>query len=128
MYYGACCFTFWLGHNIAKVILNGALIVEHKGGFFPFEAEINRFLQAGKNRLTVAVNNIVDDSTLPVGFVKEKDVPGDGKVVHNELNFDFFNYAGLQRPVKIYTTPRTYIQDVAIVSIVKVRLTIQLSQ
>lgn len=102
--------------HIAKVFLNGALIVEHKGGFLPFEAEINRFLQAGKNRLTVAVNNIVDDSTLPVGFFKEKDVPGDGKVVHNEPNFDFFNYAGLQRPVKIYTTPRTYIQDVAIVS------------
>lgn len=30
-------------------------------------------------------------------------------------NFDFFNYAGLHRPVKIYTTPRSYIEDIVIV-------------
>ncbi|MBI0580238.1 beta-glucuronidase [Neobacillus cucumis] len=100
----------------AKVYVNGKPVVEHKGGFLPFEAEINSFLQTGKNRLTVAVNNIVDESTLPVGFYKEKEIPGVGKVKRNEPNFDFFNYAGLQRPVKIYTTPQTYVQDVTIVS------------
>ncbi|PLS09704.1 beta-glucuronidase [Neobacillus cucumis] len=102
--------------HIAKVYVNGQLAVEHKGGFLPFEAEVNSFLKPGKNRLTVAVNNIVDDSTLPVGFFSEKDIPGVGTVKRNSPNFDFFNYAGLQRPVKIYTTPRTYIQDVTIVT------------
>lgn len=29
-------------------------------------------------------------------------------------NFDFFNYAGLHRPVKIYTTPKQYIKDIII--------------
>lgn len=29
-------------------------------------------------------------------------------------NFDFFNYAGLHRPIKLYTTPRTYIRDIVI--------------
>jgi beta-glucuronidase len=29
-------------------------------------------------------------------------------------NFDFFNYAGIQRPVKLYTTPNTYIRDITI--------------
>ena len=30
-------------------------------------------------------------------------------------NFDFFNYAGLHRPVKIYSTPRDYVEDIVIV-------------
>ena len=30
-------------------------------------------------------------------------------------NFDFFNYAGLHRPVKIYSTPHDYIEDIVIV-------------
>jgi beta-glucuronidase len=100
----------------SKVFVNGELVVEHKGGFLPFEAEINKFLQKGKNRLTVAVNNILDYSTLPVGTVIEKDIPGVGKVIRNQPNFDFFNYAGLHRPVKIYTTPTTYVKDVTIVT------------
>jgi beta-glucuronidase len=102
--------------HLAKVYVNGELVVEHKGGFLPFEAELNKFLQKGKNRLTVAVNNIVDYSTLPVGTVIEKDIPGVGKVKRNQPNFDFFNYAGLHRPVKIYTTPTIYVKDVTIVT------------
>ncbi|MDU1854148.1 MAG: beta galactosidase jelly roll domain-containing protein, partial [Clostridium baratii] len=39
----------------AKVYLNGKFLVEHKGGFTPFEAEINELLVSGENRLTVAV-------------------------------------------------------------------------
>ncbi|MCM3690419.1 beta-glucuronidase [Neobacillus niacini] len=102
--------------HLAKVFVNGELVVEHKGGFLPFEEDINKFLQKGKNRLTVAVNNILDYSTLPVGTVIEKDIPGVGKVIRNQPNFDFFNYAGLHRPVKIYTTPTTYVKDVTIVT------------
>jgi len=101
----------------AKVYLNGQLIVEHTGGFTPFEAEINSFVSAGKNRLTVAVNNIVDETTLPMGSYSEMEIPGVGKVIKNSPYFDFFNYAGLHRPVKIYTTPKAaYIQDVSIVT------------
>src|SRR5207249_552827 len=82
--------------------------------FTPFEAEINAFVNSGKNRLTVAVNTIVNYTTLPVGNYQEEDVPGMGKVVTDAPNFDFFNYAGIQRPVKLYTTPNTYIRDITI--------------
>ena len=98
----------------ARVYLNGQLIAEHQGGFTPFEAEINAFASVGKNRLTVAVNNIVDYTTLPAGNYREEDVVGLGKVVTDSPNFDFFNYAGIQRPVKLYTTPKTYIRDITI--------------
>jgi beta-glucuronidase len=100
--------------HAAKVYLNGQLVVEHTGGFTPFETEINRFANPGKNRLTVAVNNILDYTTLPVGHYHEEDVPGMGKLVTNTPNFDFFNYAGIQRPVKLYTIPNTCIRDITI--------------
>ncbi len=99
----------------AKVYLNGEFLMEHKGGFTPFEAEVSSLLVCGENRLTVAVNNIIDESTLPVGMVKESEVDGK-KVIKNYVNFDFFNYAGIHRPVKLYTTPKTYIEDITIVT------------
>jgi len=53
--------------HFAKVYLNGKLLGEHKGGFLPFEVEVDKLLLSGKNRLTVAVGNKVNHSTLPVG-------------------------------------------------------------
>ncbi|WP_434751058.1 beta-glucuronidase [Paenibacillus amylolyticus] len=102
--------------HLAKVYVNGEFVAQHKGGFLPFEVEMNRYLHNGKNRLTVAVNNIVDETTLPVGSIIEKEHSNGQTTVHNLPNFDFFNYAGLHRPVKIYTTPTTYVNDVTIVT------------
>ncbi|MDO4340581.1 MAG: beta-glucuronidase [Eubacteriales bacterium] len=110
----------------AKVYLNGKLLCEHKGGFLPFEAEINGYVHPGKNLLCVAVDNRVDYSTLPVGnevgaafFGADlPDIPSVNMTKqkpHNAPNFDFFNYAGIHRPVKMYTTPWNYIEDIVIV-------------
>lgn len=98
----------------AKVYLNGKLLVTHKGGFTPFEAEINDFLVEEKNTLLVEVSNIIDYTTLPVGNYSE--VKNEDGTITRKLreNFDFFNYAGLHRPVKIYTTPKDYIKDIVI--------------
>lgn len=38
-----------------------------------------------------------------------------GYFVQN-LQMDFFNYAGIHRSVKIYTTPKVYIDDITIVT------------
>lgn len=99
----------------AKVYVNGILVTEHIGGFTPFEVELNEFLKKGKNRVTVAVNNIVNESTLPVGNYSVENIEGIGAVEKNSPNFDFFNYAGIHRPVKIYTTPKQFIKDVTII-------------
>ncbi len=98
----------------AWVYINGKEVCHHKGGFTPFEVEINDFVLSGKNRLTVKVSNILDYTSLPVGNYSEyKD--DSGKLIRKvDENFDFFNYAGIHRPVKIYTTPRDYIEDISI--------------
>lgn len=114
----------------AKVYLNGELICEHTGGFLPFETEIGGLVNPGKNLLCVAVDNRVDYSTLPIGnevgaafFGSDlPDIPSVNHTVqkpHNAPNFDFFNYAGINRPVKIYTTPKSYIRDIVLVPKIK---------
>ncbi|MDY4021084.1 beta-glucuronidase [Staphylococcus borealis] len=98
----------------ATVYLDGKEIVTHSGGFLPFEVNITEIATTGSHRLTVKVNNILTHSTLPVGNYSER-IDEDGTVTPvNTPNFDFFNYAGIHRPVKIYTTPQTYIQDIVI--------------
>ncbi|WP_057742305.1 beta-glucuronidase [Limosilactobacillus secaliphilus] len=92
--------------HAAEVYLNGHLIMKHKGGFTPFEGEINQFLQAGDNDLKVKVSNILDNTTLP-----SADYKGDGQETYR---FDFYNYSGIQRQVIIYSTNPSYIDQITI--------------
>ncbi|CAM3905066.1 sugar-binding domain-containing protein [Marinicrinis lubricantis] len=73
--------------HLAKVYLNGIFVLEHKGGFLPFELVVGDHIENDKLRITVAVNNILDDSTLPVGIYQEEEYEGLGKVVRNVPNF-----------------------------------------
>lgn len=98
----------------ADVYVNGQFVVHHKGGFVPFEAEINQFINSGRNRVTVKLSNMLDYTSLPVGNYSET-TDAEGNVVRKlSENFDFFNYAGLNRYVRIYTTPKTYISDITV--------------
>ncbi|MDK9864815.1 MULTISPECIES: beta-glucuronidase [Staphylococcus] len=99
----------------ATVYIDGKEVTSHQGGFLPFEVDFDSEFGSGQHRLTVCVNNILDETTLPVGEYSET-INNDGKIIKkNSPNFDFFNYAGLHRPVKIYTTPKVFIEDIEIV-------------
>ena len=107
-------------HN-AVVRLNGQEIVTHRGGFLPFEADITALAKPGDTvTLEVEVDNRIGHGTLPVGneggtafFGSDNaGIPAveAGKARQqmqgvNLPNFDFFNYAGITRPVRLYTTP-----------------------
>ena len=107
----------------ARIYLNGEMICEHRGGFLPFEVEITEKMQPGDNLLTIAVDNVIDYTTLPVGGKSNMMggmIGGMGEGVsdakpQNNPNFDFFNYCGITRPVKLYTTPKDYIADITVV-------------
>ena len=92
--------------------VNGTQMVEHAGGYTPFEAEVSDVLEAGdENRITVAVDNRLTWETIPPGRVEETP---DG--LRQSYFHDFFNYAGLSRSVWLYTTPPSYIDDIAVVT------------
>ena len=112
----------------AAVYLNGKELGTNKGGFLPFEFEVSEIVKKGENLLSVAVDNRVNHSTLPVGNEGSiaffgSDNPGIPSIElaktrckpQNRPNFDFFNYAGITRPVYLYTTPKDYIRDITII-------------
>ena len=111
----------WEGKNIslrfdcathrAVVYVNGEKIVTHEGGFLPFTARINRVINwNGYNRVVVCLNNELSYATLPAGSTK---VFSDGTKMSKPF-FDFFNYAGLQRPVRLVVTPKDEIVDFSV--------------
>ncbi|XP_072034978.1 beta-glucuronidase-like isoform X2 [Amphiura filiformis] len=108
---------FESAHYNTVVWVNSKQVVTHEGGHLPFEAEVTSLLNYGQeNRITVAVNNTLTPDTLPPGTVTHKSDTKrypPGYYVQN-LQMDFFNYAGIQRPVKLYTTPLVYIDDITI--------------
>lgn len=99
----------------AKVYVNGQLLGEHIGGFTPFEVRIPEELTRKKELLiSVCANNILDHTTLPVGNYSEEVLP-DGTVKKKvSENFDFFNYAGIQRPVQLLVLPKARIEDIVV--------------
>lgn len=98
----------------ARVWLNGDLLGSHKGGFLPFEFDITHTVREGENRLSVAVDNVLDYTTLPVGRLIRQTFPGREEEVHNLPNFDFYNYSGIMRPVCLYTAPDAYVKDITV--------------
>lgn len=99
----------------AVVYLNGKEIARHKGGFLPFETDITGFVNEGENRMTVAVGNILEWDCLPVGHIeyRKDDLHPDGQM-EQKFDFDFFNYSGIHRPVRLYCTPKNYIEDISV--------------
>ena len=87
-------------------------MVEHEGGYTPFEADVSAFVVPGAAcRLTVVVNNELTWESIPPGIVE---VLPDGTRRQRQYH-DFFNYAGLHRSVWLYTTPHAHIADVTVV-------------
>lgn len=98
----------------AIVWINGQEIIKHKGGFLPFEADITNHIDksGNPNLLTVAINNELTWQTLPPGeTVSCAEVP---TLKKQEYHFDFFNYAGIHRPVKLTFRPQIYIDDISV--------------
>ncbi|RLD10387.1 MAG: beta-glucuronidase, partial [Chlamydiae bacterium] len=119
-------------HN-AIVWINGIKVAENKGGYLPFEAVINNHIKWNEvNRLTVLVNNILDDYTLPPGKILEvkdnesndekskfyagiidKSILPIGYKVQDYFH-DFYNYSGIHRPVFLIARGKTHINDITI--------------
>ncbi|MDR2177477.1 MAG: beta-glucuronidase [Treponema sp.] len=94
------------------VFENGTEITRHEGGFLPFAADITEAANyGGANRLVVLVNNELSETTLPAGRMTT--LP-DGRKTAKPY-FDFFNYAGIQRPVQLLALPKTAVTGLSLV-------------
>ncbi|XP_070591166.1 beta-glucuronidase [Erythrolamprus reginae] len=111
-------------HYYSVVWVNGVEVTEHEGGHLPFEVEISEILHRSPKepcRITIAINNTLTPHTLPPGtiqYMDDESMYPKGYFVQN-TRFDFFNYAGIHRPVLLYTTPLAYIDDITVTTAFK---------
>ncbi len=92
----------------ARVFVNGVEVVSHEGGFLPFLAPVTDVVNYnGMNKLVVLANNELNEHMLPAGTTG---VLANGKKMSAPY-FDFYNYAGIHRPVKLVVTPKENIVD-----------------
>lgn len=97
--------------HTAKVFVNGIEVGRHVGGFLPFNVYINDAIKYNEyNKLTVLVNNELSETMIPCG---KTTTLSNGKKM-SQPYFDFYNYAGLQRPVKLLMLPKESITDFAV--------------
>lgn len=95
----------------AVVWVNGHEVAKHEGGYMPFSGRLNDVVKFGKkNKVIVVVNNELDYTTIPCGTVKTQ---ADGKKLLFPF-FDFFNYSGLHRHVKLVAIPKESVYDITV--------------
>ncbi len=86
LYFGAVNYKCMVG-------INNTILGTHKGGFTPFWFEVTDVLKEGSNSLVVWVNNTRGQSEVPT------------------LNYDWWNYGGITRDVKLVSVPEVFIKD-----------------
>ena len=92
----------------ARVFVNGEEICSHVGGFLPFNAVVTgKVKYNAMNRLAVLANNELSETMIPCGAIA---VRSDGSKIAMPY-FDFYNYAGIHRPVKLLALPKENIYD-----------------
>ncbi len=84
---------FGAANYAATVYLNGQPLGRHEGGFTPFAFEVTRLLRDGDNQVTVGVDSQATPATVPPPVT------------------DWENYGGITRPVRLVSTPATYVDD-----------------
>jgi beta-glucuronidase len=114
----------------AAVWVNGRCIGEHEGGHLPFAFDITDAVRFdGENIIAIQVENHLKPTRVPSGNL--------GRSVFGVLGgfpsttFDFYPFAGLHRPVVLYSVPPVHIEDISVITerdgadaIVRVRATI----
>lgn len=96
----------------ARVFVNGVEVASHEGGFLPFDADVTNVVRYNKfNKLAVLINNELNEYMLPAGKTA---VLSNGKKMAAPY-FDFYNYAGIHRPVKLTALPKERVLDYEVV-------------
>jgi beta-glucuronidase len=101
----------------AKVWINGRLVAQHLGGHLPFAADITEAVAWDRpNAIAIAVENKQLPERVPAGPSPAGGLFGGLTGGYPATTYDFFPFAGLHRPVLLYSVPSTFIDDVAVVT------------
>lgn len=96
------------------VYINGLAVGSHEGGHLPFAFEITEHVRWDDEIvIAIAVENELKPARVPSG-----NMPSAMSVMagYPSTTYDFFPFAGLHRPVVLYSVPQTYIEDLTVVT------------
>ncbi|MBI1296005.1 beta-glucuronidase [bacterium] len=97
----------------AEVWVNGQRVGAHEGGHLPFEFDVTDALNwHDENSVSIAVENELKPTRVPPGNVPSGMFALMGS--YPSASYDFFPYAGLHRPVYLYSVPQQHIEDVTV--------------
>ncbi|MEQ1544761.1 beta-glucuronidase [Methyloglobulus sp.] len=98
----------------ATVYVNGNKIGSHEGGHLPFAFEItDKIRWDTDNVIAISVENELKPTRVPSGNMNTPLLP---VASFPHTTYDFFPFAGIHRPVVLYSVPQTNIDDVAVVT------------
>ena len=102
---GSACY-----HGV--VYINGEKVGEHEGGHLPFAFEITGNVKWGaENVVAISVENELKATRVPSGNMDSSM----GMFASTpRTTFDFYPFAGLHRPVVLYSVPQDHIEDVTV--------------
>ncbi len=111
---------------LGTVYLNGVKIGSHEGGHLPFAFEItNQVKWDEENVLAISVENVLKPERVPSG-----NMPGDEMGMFASTprtTYDFYPFAGIHRPVVLYSVPQNYIADVTVATTIEPRAEVKVT-
>lgn len=97
------------------VYVNGVEVGWHEGGHLPFAFEITDYVKWDEeNVIAISVENVLKPERVPSG-----NVPGSAMSMFASTprtTYDFYPFSGIHRPVVLYSVPKTYIEDLTVVT------------
>ncbi len=97
------------------VYVNGVKVGSHEGGHLPFAFEITGHIKWDEeNVIAISVENVLKPERVPSGNMPGGDMSLFASTP--KTTYDFYPFAGIHRPVVLYSVPQTYIEDVTVVT------------
>jgi beta-glucuronidase len=99
---------------LAEVWLNGTPLGKHEGGHLPFEFDLSGHVKPEHNVLVVRVDAALAPDRVPPGNIPSNPLDTFSNEQFPNTSFDFFPFAGIHRPVMLYSTPVQAIADIGV--------------
>lgn len=101
---------------LGTVYVNGVRVGAHEGGHLPFAFDITDHIKWDEeNVIAISVENVLKPERVPSG-----NMPGGSAMSMfastPSTTYDFYPFAGIHRPVVLYSVPQTHIEDVTVVT------------
>ena len=98
----------------STVYVNGIKIGSHEGGHFPFTFDITEHIRwDSENLIAISVENELNPTRVPSG---DMGTPLLTVASFPRTTYDFFPFAGIHRPVVLYSVPQVYLEDITVVT------------